>query len=87
MVTTDSIDPNTKFESRRLVLALRKIDPHLGSSVVDSMVSWLKDLGLDLENEMNAFSLIEVEATLCKIFGERLARLLREDLEVALLNE
>jgi hypothetical protein len=87
LVTTDSIDPNTKFESRRLVLALRKIDPHLGSSVVDSMVSWLKDLGLDLENEMNAFSLIEVEATLCKIFGERLARLLREDLEVALLNE
>ena len=87
MVTTDSIDPNTKFESRRLVLALRKIDLHSESSVVDSMVSWLKDLGLDLENEMNAFSLIEVEATLCKIFGERLARLLREDLEVALLNE
>ena len=87
MVTTDSIDPNTKFESKRLVLALRKIDLHSESSVVDSMVSWLKDLGLDLENEMNAFSLIEVEATLCKIFGERLARLLREDLEVALLNE
>jgi hypothetical protein len=87
LVTTDSIDPNTKFESKRLVLALRKIDLHSESSVVDSMVSWPKDLGLDLENEMNAFSLIEVEATLCKIFGERLARLLREDLEVALLNE
>ena len=84
---TGSIDPNTKIESRRLVAALRKLDPHLGSSVVDSLVIWLKDAGLDLEDVTKAFSLNEVEVALTKIFGDHMARLLREELEVALKDE
>ena len=66
---TDIIDPNTKIESRRLVVALRKLDPHLGSSVVDSLLSWLKAVGVDLEDVTKTFSLNEVEIALSRIFG------------------
>jgi hypothetical protein len=67
---SNSFDYSTKFSARDIRQALQSVEPMLGHVALDALISDLDDLGLQIKNDRNSYSLAEIQTALLKTFGE-----------------
>ena len=79
---------NNKIQSRRLLIATTKLHSLWGRPVVDSLLFWLSDFGIDLYDESRAYSLNELRVGICKLLEEAVAGLIvrRLQKELAIMD-